>query len=71
MVKWQLFKATAVPSAARACGRIRLGVANNYKKSNHVVEPRCERCYSSNDSSLHDMESEQTLIFFALAVGLR
>jgi len=46
-------------SATRVWGRKRVGVANN-GKSNPVVEPRRERCYSSKESSLQDMESEQS-----------
>jgi len=31
-MEWQLFKAAVASSAARACGRKRLGVANHGKK---------------------------------------
>jgi len=43
--EWRLFKASKVSSAARVCGGKRIGVVNNGKISNLLVEPGDERCY--------------------------
>jgi len=65
-VQWQLFKAAAASSAARVSARN----DSVWRKNNPLVEPRGERCYSSQESSLQGMASEQSRIFFAFAVHL-
>ena len=54
-VEWRLFKAATASPAVRVCGRKRLGVENNGKKSNLFMEPGGERCYSSKESSLQGL----------------
>jgi len=63
-VEWRLLKAAVVSSVTRVCWLKRLGAAHNGKKSNSFVDPSGKRCYSSNESSVQGLASEQSRHFF-------